>query len=136
MNRSKNNLRFVSGTLLIIGAIAVIFLYAPGYLQYADKPGKSDCVILLLGPNTEARKKEAVQLIKDGYADLLIIPANNKILTASPEKSLQTKKVNPPLEEIDLLKKTNFPVENTNIEILLARKIMDRFSFRSATFVS
>ena len=128
--------------IFLAAAIIFIFssLYVPYYLTYADHPAKSDAVVLLVGPGFKARKKEAYQLIAEGYATYLIIPAHGKILKASnngiffPIKQNHIVKNNSSMgkkEKIDL----RFH-EDTHIELLIAKKIIDGLGFRSSIFVS
>jgi hypothetical protein len=64
--------------------IIISVLYAPNYLNYADPPIKADAVVLFIGPDLEAREKEANKLLDAGYADYLIIPAYGRISMKMP----------------------------------------------------
>ena len=123
--------------LIIIIAILVfvvaLFAYAPAYLTYADKPVKSDVVVLFVGPDYEARLKEARKLVEEGYARYLIVPAYGTVYDFSilTNKTNQTNRTAP----------TNKPfypsyVEDTHIEVLEAKRMMDKAGFKSAIFVS
>jgi len=54
-------------------------LYSPRFLLYSSEYRKADAVILILGPDFKARQKEAYELIDEGMADYLIIPAYHKV---------------------------------------------------------
>jgi hypothetical protein len=106
--------------------------YAPRYLTYADKPVKSDAVILFLG--SDDRKKEALHLLDEGYARFLIMPANRQVFT---HKYI-------PVKVSDVTKHTTSSVfseypefyENTHIEVLYAKKMMNAMGLKSAIMVS
>jgi len=106
---------------------------APYYLVFSQKPEKSDAVILLVGSDN-ARFREAEQLVREGYADYLIIPAFNRVLRGESNRSLnQPFSISvPPAGAY----RTNEARENTHLEIALARRIMDSLGFTSAIFVS
>lgn len=124
-------------TLLVVLA-SVTFL--PYYLQYADKPLKSDVVVLFVGDDWEARQKQAVKLIADAYASSLIIPAYNTL------SGLNTDGLLVPIDHnyltgnsASLLKmQLQCPAyyEDTHFEVLEAQRIMTKLGFRSAIFVS
>lgn len=122
---------------LVVGAIT----YAPYYLARTDKPVKSDVIVLLLGPKFTPRKEEVFSLIKDGYARHLIIPAYGRVSDAGlfSNQSGQAKtKPDPSLTRGRIVRLSNYPkyFEDTHIEILEAKKMMDKTGFKSAIFVS
>lgn len=135
----KNRWRF-SGLVLIFLLVVAALVHLPNYLLYADKPLKSEVVVLFVGDDWDARQKKAAELITDGYAGSLIIPAFNKI--SRPE----TNGILVPVDHdylsgnsAHLLKKQNkYPryYEDTHFEVLEARRIMQRFGMTSAIFVS
>lgn len=128
----------------IFPAAAIIFIalsfYAPYYLTYADHPAQSSAVVLLVGHDFKARKKEAYQLIAGGYANYLIIPAHGKILKVSnngifsPIKQNHIVKNNSRMEKKE--KNDLRFYEDTHIELLVAKKMIDRLGLRSSIFVS
>ena len=125
------------GGVLIAAVLFGSAFYAPHYLTYSDSPKISDTVILMVGPDYNARKKEAHHLIKDGYARYLIIPAHGRILKDAKVgellklKPLKKKRANrrPPCKHADLY-------ENTHLEMLYAKRMMDVYGLKSAIFVS
>jgi len=125
--------------LPISALIIFLVLHAPTYLNYADPPTKADAVVLFVGPDletTDARKKEANKLLDADYADVLIVPAYSHIYRKADRQSLPVR--------IDLSNVkyssvvSNYPsfYENTHIEVLEAKRIMDHFGFKKANFVS
>lgn len=111
-------------------ALLLIFaLYLPHYLNYADQPAKADAVVLFLGNDNKARNMEADRLLSDGYANYLIIPALGQVISTSEKKPFQTKKS---------AATGRYPhfYENTHIEVLEAKRIMDQSGFKKANFVS
>jgi uncharacterized SAM-binding protein YcdF (DUF218 family) len=121
--------------LVFFGILFIIALYfAPYYLVFSQKSEKSDAVILLVGENSEARYGEAEQLVREGYAEYLIIPAFNQVLKVDLNRSL-AKAISvsaPPAGAY----KTSEVMENTHLEIAQARRIMEGLGFTSAIFVS
>ena len=120
--------------------IVVSFLLF-SFLQYSTQPFKTDAIILLVGYDNEAREGEAKRLLHQGYADYLLVPARNKIYRTS--KSVGA------IDEVPLknplfisgsqrwlkVGSLNAP-ENTHIEIIRAKRIMERLGLKSALFVS
>lgn len=110
---------------------------APFYLSCEDTPTKADTVVLLIGPDLAARKNKAHELITEGYADYLIIPAYGEIFKAS-----FTKELVPAQKKFSALKASPKRrddwkyYENTHREILTAGKMMKECGFSSAIFVS
>jgi hypothetical protein len=133
----KRRITIIVLCALIIGAIA----YAPHYLARADKPVKSDVIVLLLGSKFTLRKEKTFKLIEDGYARHLIIPAYGKVSDAGLFSSQATQgnlKPDPSLVRGRVVNLSNYPkyFEDTHIEILEAKKMMDKAGFKSAIFVS
>lgn len=132
--------------LLIILLIAGAAVYAPRYLLYSTDYQKVDAIVLLLGPDFSARRKQAHELIHEGKADYLIIPAYNNVSRVSDQltgKGL-VKSLSPNLLLHDSGKKKKihnpsaYPdfYEDTHMEIMAAKKTMTDFGLKSATFVS
>ncbi|MCE5210422.1 MAG: YdcF family protein [Deltaproteobacteria bacterium] len=128
--------------LMIILAISILMIVgifnSPRFLLYSTDHKKADAVIILVGPDFKARKKEANDLINKGMADFLIIPAYNKTYGISNEGKEQY--LLPALDSSGSGKNNDlsFPkfYEDTHIEIIKAQKIMSRYGLKSAIFVS
>ena len=143
MNVPKTPLK----SLLIVPLLAVFGLSvygAPGFLAFSDQPVKSDAVVLFLGDERGTREKEANQLILEGYADFLIIPAYRQVEKRGPDGTLikididfklQTSnfKLNTPEQRSN---QQNWFVEATHKEALIARDMMNRLRVSSAILVS
>jgi uncharacterized SAM-binding protein YcdF (DUF218 family) len=118
-------------TFPFLALLLILALYAPHYLNYADQPAKADAVVLFLGKDKDikARNMEADRLLSDGYANYLIIPALGQVISTSDKKPFQTKKS---------AATGRYPhfYENTHIEVLEAKRIMDYSGFKKANFVS
>jgi hypothetical protein len=136
-----NRLIFIACILVLI-ALAVI--RAPSFLIVSDAPVKSDAVVLFLGGEKGTREKEANQLITEGYADYLIIPAYRQVKKLSPDGTLVKTDLDLKLDHLKLntprsgyLKlKTASWVEDTHQETLIARDMMAALGFKSAILVS
>ncbi|NTW06517.1 MAG: DUF218 domain-containing protein [Syntrophaceae bacterium] len=143
MKKRKKPSRIIILIILLIAGAAV---YAPRYLLYSTDYQKVDTIVLLLGPDFTARRKQASQLIDEGKADYLIIPAYNKISRISDKvtdkgivKSLSPNLLmHDPGKKKKILNPSSYPdfYEDTHMEILAAKKTMADFGLKSATFVS
>ena len=124
---------------LILFAL-VLFFYSPRYLILTTPPVKSDVVVLLLGSINKERAEEAHRLINEGYAGTLFVPAQKKNFNISDNANLSgyIKRLSKqnwlnPKREIKL----NYQFqENTHLEIIAAKSMMDSANFTSAIFVS
>jgi hypothetical protein len=133
----KRRITIIILCTLVVGAVA----YAPYYLVRTDKPVKSDVIVLLVGSKFTPRKEEVFKLIEDGYARRLVIPAYGRVSDAAlfSNQSTQTNpKPDPSLIKGRIVKLSHYPkyFEDTHIEILEAKKMMDKAGFKSAIFVS
>ena len=132
-------LKHIAFIFLILLALA-LFFYSPRYLILKTPPVKSDVVVLLLGSINKERAEEAYRLINEGYAGNLFVPAQKRNFDTSDNANLsgyikRLSKQNwlSPKREIKL----NYQFqENTHLEILTAKSMMDSSNFTSAIFVS
>ncbi|HOI73766.1 MAG TPA: ElyC/SanA/YdcF family protein [Syntrophales bacterium] len=150
MNPSTRRRLVIIAVALVLAALALLAEALPGYLAYADKPVKADAVVLFIGREYRARMKEARTLIAEGYADRLIIPAYGRLLgtkEVAAGNGNGQEKIPAPVVDLDKLEddvrkmRARSPhyrsfFENTHVEVLEAKRIMDRHGFRSALFVS
>ncbi|KAF0189219.1 MAG: hypothetical protein FD168_1066 [Desulfobulbaceae bacterium] len=120
--------------------VAVLF-FAPGFLVHADKPVKADAVVLFSGPGQKHRLEEARRLMREGYAQVLIIPDFGIVSRAEENGALEP--VAPELWRQDKQQKglslmSSYPryFESTHVEALEAKRILDRLGLRSAIMVS
>ena len=124
--------------ILVILSFLGLILSAPHYLLYSSQYKKADAIILLLGPDFNARQKEAYDLINDGMADYLIIPAYNKTYRVFDKGAVKYSPANFP-EPKTMEKNGDTPprfYEDTHWEIIEAKKAMSHYGLRSAIFVS
>lgn len=121
--------------VLFLAILFVALYYGPRYLIYADKPLRSDAVVLFVGPDNKTRQEDANRLMSEGYARYLFIPAYGRITEAASLSSpAGTKKANPKLIISGLKPRPYF--ENTHVEVLEARRMMEQYGLKSAIFVS
>jgi uncharacterized SAM-binding protein YcdF (DUF218 family) len=134
--------------LPISALVLILALYAPNYLNYADPPIKANAVVLFIGSDLEAREKEANKLLDAGYADYLIIPAYGRISMKMPQLPLSLTlggggRGGGDLNNDSSKTKNSGPVgnyprfyENTHIEALEAKRMLDDLGLRSAMLIS
>ena len=136
MPMSSKKKKLICFSILVVLAIFFVALYyGPRYLTYADKPLKSDAVVLFVGPDNKARQEDANRLMHEGYACYLFIPAYGRITEVSSLSSAAgTKKANPKLIISGLKPRPYF--ENTHVEVLEAKRMMEQYRLKSAIFVS
>jgi hypothetical protein len=123
--------------VLPAGVIVGALIHAPGFLLYATNYSKADVIVLLLGPDFSARQKHAQRLINDGMADYLIIPAYHKIYHVD-QGSLKLLSGKNAKEKNQTITNGSVPryYEDTHIELLAAKKMMEQYGKTSAIFVS
>jgi uncharacterized SAM-binding protein YcdF (DUF218 family) len=122
--------------VIVFSLLAGTALYfAPRYFVYAERPVKSDAVVLFVGPNFAAREREAHRLVEEGYSQLIIVPAFRQIYargqTDGPRPSGLYRSVS-----LDGLKTYPRYYENTHIEVLNAWDMMQAMGLKSAIMVS
>jgi len=123
--------------ILFLLLIAVLVYQAPRYLQYAEKPVKSDAVVLFLGPEINEKLGDVKAYLNDGYVRYLVIPINQEVfIPLSPDARHLEKWLTEMVSASGQI--NNYPAyyENTHIEVLEARRLMKTNSIRSAIFVS
>ncbi|KAF0219927.1 MAG: hypothetical protein FD174_1651 [Geobacteraceae bacterium] len=123
-------------TVLLAGLVC----YSPHYLTCSDVPQKSDAVVLFIGPESEARLNEARELIRAGYARYLVIPAYGETLqiTTNGMREVASKKLLLKSETLTTRKAAYYKkyYEDTHVEALEAKRMMDEHGLRSAILVS
>src|SRR5271157_178720 len=133
MSSKKKMLTYFVVLCLAISCVALC--YGPQYLTYADKPMNSDAIVLFVGTDSRARQEDANRLMTEGYARYLFIPAYGRITEAASLSSpAGTKKANPKLVISGLKPRSYF--ENTHVEVLEAKRMMEQYGLKSAIFVS
>lgn len=147
MRVSGRHLAMLALTVSLLLAV-IVALFAPKYLAYADNPVKSDAVVLFIGPGFSAREMEAKRLLEGGYADYLLIPSIGMVEKDSSAVvnlrdfhdqlrrfSRSAWEGSPEQEGANAIKQKR-RVQSTHIEILEARKMMEKHGFKSALLVS
>jgi len=134
MSARKSKLTYFF-VLLFIAVFFAVLHFAPLYLAYADKPVKSDAVVLFMGPDNKARQEDANRLISDGYARYLFIPALGKITDASSLSVAAGTRRASTRPIISGLKPRPY-FENTHVEVLEAKRMLEKHALSSAIFVS
>ena len=133
----KMILCFLAAVLL---TVMLFVIFAPGFLFRENLQRKADAVVLFVGPGNEARLDEARQLIKEGYARYLLVPFSNEVFIAGPGGELV--KVTDIQSRGDLLNRIKVAslykryFENTHVEALEAKRMMDDLGLKSAMLVS
>jgi uncharacterized SAM-binding protein YcdF (DUF218 family) len=124
---------------MILAVVFVIFaaavLCAPRFLAYSTTCAKADAVVVLLGPDFNARHRHARNLVYDGMADYLIIPAYKKTYHIAGGKIALLsagRQENPPNDNRLLYRY----FEDTHLELLEAKRVMASSGQKSAIFVS
>jgi hypothetical protein len=132
--------RFFPGLRITVIALPIVLILlagfgaycAPRFLAYADKPVKSDAVILFVG-NDATRNEEAHRLLDEGYARVLIVPAFHQVFMEGniPFQPPASAKTNPRSAK-------GYPgfYEHTHVEVLYAKEMMDAMGLKSAIMVS
>lgn len=144
-------LALVLGIILLIGLIL-----SPRYLVYADPPMKSDIIVQFPVPEMETMHRESWLLIGEGLAEYLCTPTSLSLCRVNQDRTSLTamrfpdivrasdRRISRSEKEINMAyfekirRDCRFPryYENTHVEMLLAKKVMDTYGFRKALFVS
>jgi hypothetical protein len=124
--------------VFILVLLAGLVLYSPRFLLFSSEYKKADAIILLLGPDFKARQKEADELINEGMADYLFIPAYHKtygIYDKGKVKYLLPYLRSAQTANDNVIHPPGF-YEDTHVEIIEAQKMMSAYGLKSAIFVS
>lgn len=124
---------------LAASVLLIVYLGAPTFLLYRDRPVKSDAVLLMVGFDNQSKEKRAEELIRNGYADTLIIPAWMQVYEFRGGALVKRKALTDlqPQKAPGQWKKwlVKCP-ENTHIELLRGFVLMDRLGLESAIVLS
>lgn len=138
MRRNRKKLLILFS--LFMGLVCLALVFGPRYLLYADPPAASDVVVLFVGPGFEDRLTEARRLVREGYARSLLIPAYHGSFRRNDDGRIVSvggdfiEKFFPAVR----VAMGMYPAcyEETHVEAIEARRLMDARGFRSALFVS
>lgn len=129
---------YLAAALLLL--LALMVMYAPGFLFSEDPPRKADAVVLFVGPGNDARLFEARQLVKDGYARYLLIPSSGEVYVQDSAGELVLQEGRLPraelVQRIRMASVYKKHYENTHKEALEARRMMEDRGLHSALMVS
>lgn len=124
-------------TCFVLVGLGIV--YAPSFLVYSYPCGKADCVIVMVGPEVEHRVRGAELLVEQGRSEVLLIPAYNKVVFAG-DSGLGERgniKVAPEVGKPVTFMGRKFRVfENTHLELIKGKKIMDKLGYYSVIIVS
>lgn len=123
----------------ILGVALLLFLavfQAPAFLVISEAPVRADAVVLFAGGEKGSREKEADQLLREGLADYLIIPATGQIKKRGPDGRLESVHPEEKPQTSNLKPKTAARLENTHVEAYEAKRLMDNLGLHSALLVS
>ncbi len=131
MKKKKRSLFCYFFVAIVTGL--TVYTCAFNYLHRTDPAVKSDVIVVFIGPTYNERLKEGHQLMKDGYAANLIIPALHRHFVMVNGKITRTGKYKGGLFHHGI-----FPryYENTHKEALMAKEMMKEEGYTSALFVS
>ena len=123
----------------ILGIVLLLFLavfQAPAFLVISEAPVRADAVVLFEGGEKGSREWEADQLLREGFADYLIIPATGQIKKRGRDGRLERVHPEEKPQTSNLKPKTAAWIENTHIEVYEAKRLMDNLGLHSASLVS
>jgi hypothetical protein len=126
---------FLSGILLLLFFAGL----APGYLAYSDPPRKSDVVVLFVGPGFDARQQEACRLVVQCQPKLLIVPAYNMAIHVDGAGISRIRQITEDEYRSFKARKRNVYrqwYEDTHVEVMETKRLMDANGARSAVLVS
>jgi uncharacterized SAM-binding protein YcdF (DUF218 family) len=126
--------------VLVLMMLAFFVIFAPGFLFTEDVTRKADAVVLFVGPGNEARRYESEQLIREGYARYLLIPSSGKVFKKDADGGLVRIVGNQPradfVQRVRIAANYKKYYENTHIEALEAKRMMNELGLKSAMLVS
>ena len=123
--------------IALLTAIPALLLSSPRYLTVCTATPKSDAVILFVGPGMKARQQEVEALIREGVASFLLTPAFGSIDHPGTRLNSKRSGISKPIEGCSKRGFKNIHIyEDTHLEMLTARRMMERLGLRSAVLVS
>ena len=129
-----------SKALTFLALVAILFIgiiFTPRFLLYSSGIEKMDVIVLLLGEDFNARKKQVNILTGGKLADYLIIPAYNKTYRFADGNLAQEFTSSSDFsKKIEKDKLLSIIYENTHLEIIEAKIVISHYKFKSVVFVS
>jgi uncharacterized SAM-binding protein YcdF (DUF218 family) len=118
----------------------LIAIWGPGFLFTKGFLKQSDAVVVFVGPGNEARLAEAKRLIMEGRARYLLIPSTGEIFRAGPGQVMERLAGNDArgalFFKIRIAANYKKYYENTHVEALEAKRMLDDLGLHSALLVS
>ena len=121
-------------------ALTLCIVCAPGFLFTGDVPRKANAVVLFVGPGNEARLDEAHVLLREGYARYLLVPSSGELFSLN--SAGRVVRISSSQPRGDLFLRIRIAAnswkhyENTHIEALEAKRMMNDLGLSSAMLVS
>ncbi len=78
MKRSSLSFFFL---IPVLGVLFLLWIWAAGRFLVVNMPEKSDVLVVLAGDHNDLRYKRGLQLLADGYAELMLTDANSGSVT-------------------------------------------------------
>jgi uncharacterized SAM-binding protein YcdF (DUF218 family) len=126
---------FLAASLSVLCA-----LLAPGFLCLQEEPRPADAVVLFVGPENQSRLEEAEQLIRDKKARYLLVPSSGMVYAAGPDGGVVKMADQEPrsrlIQRIRIAARYRTYYENTHIEALEAKRMLEDLHLNSAVLVS
>jgi uncharacterized SAM-binding protein YcdF (DUF218 family) len=132
----------LTAATLILAALCFCATHAGDYLSYSEAIQPAYAVVLFVGPDMQARRKAADQILCQGLARYLIVPAHGQVYRClqggeeAPElispPTIDGESVQPVAVALELLR----IAEDTHIEMLMAYQTIQRSSLEATVFVS
>ena len=131
--------RRLSTALTVALAGALLVAEAGRFLTYAGPVRPADAAVLLIGQDLRARRLAAHELLCTGQTHTLVIPAYGRVFACRDGRVVPASP--PPHRSLSLRPPTRVAgfakwAENTHLELLLARRTVERLGLRSIIFVS
>jgi hypothetical protein len=140
LNRKRKYIITLCIVVIVLGFSLILASHSPSYLLFREQPKVADCIIPLLGKEYLERKKEAYQLISEGYSNVLLVPPRYRLVKVTEQMERVPIQVKEALSELSIdAYKVNpqyYWHENTHIELILAKEYMRAYGFDSAIIVS
>ena len=120
--------------------IALVVTVSTQFLLVAEKPIKSDAVVVLLGPMMQERMQQARKLVLGGWSEYLIVPATLKVFRLNESNELVQDDISFHVtirpERPTPSERTFQHFEDTPLEILRTRSILQDMGLKSVNFLS
>ena len=132
--------RRVAAALVAAVASGVVAASLPSFVRYGEAPVRSEAVVLLLGPELDAREATARRLVAAGFAPRLFVPAHGRSVRPGPSGGIP-RVVGSTEEQVaafEARKARGYGAwfEDTHVELLEARRMLAEAGVRSAIVVS